>query len=176
MNTSANPLSTSSTFRATGTMAPYDKAISFLQIEGTPDVKGRVSCALGADPSEVAIANFGYSPSRNVARCTGHWKERRFFAKLFLADPHPVAARFSAPWEVPRSKPEPTRAVEDQIETEWYMTHKMHQLSRGCCVPAPLGKSIQARTVVWEEAEGTPLMRGSHSSRCRRSWEPSGAR
>ena len=176
MNTSADRLSTSTAFCVTGTMASYENVISFDQIEGTADVKARVSCALGADPAEVAIVKFGYSPSRIAARCTGNWKGRRFFAKMFLADLHPVPARFSAPWEVPRSEPEPTRAVEDQIETEWYMTHKMYQLSRGRCVPAPLGKSIRTRTVVWEEAEGVPLIRLIKRSRWRRSVESSGAR
>jgi Phosphotransferase enzyme family len=146
------------------------------RLGGAEDVKDRIACALSAGHRQLMIDPCRYGPSKLTARCTGDWNGKRFFAKILLADPFPVPARFSVPWEVPRGAPPPVRPVGDQIEIEWYMTLKMRALSQGECVPTPFGRSVQARTIVWEEALGTPLVRLVKRSRWKRSIARTGIR
>jgi len=138
------------------------------------DVKDRVACALSIRSDDLAISRFGHSPSRLAARCTGEWKGRRFFAKILLADPYPIPDRFGAPWDSSSSSVVPTRPVSQQIEVEWEMTNRMRTLAGGECVPEPLGKSISARTIVWEEARGVRLDRAVRWSRWKRSFAEQG--
>lgn len=147
-----------------------------MRLHGTADIKERVACALSVMPGELGMIRYRYSLVKTALQCRGEWNGKRFFAKILLADPYPIPERFSAPWEVSRGAPEPARPIRDQIETEWYMTLKMRKLSRDECVPAPLGRSIPARTIVWEEASGTPLVRLVKWSRWKRAIVPEGAR
>jgi Phosphotransferase enzyme family len=142
----------------------------------TEDVKARIASALCVGQREIEIDRCRYGPSRVMARCTGNWKGKRFFAKILLADPFPVPARFTVPWEVPNGTPRPTRPVGDQIEIEWNMSLKMRSLSGGECVPAPLGRSVSARTIVWEEAYGKPLVWLVKRTRWKRSIGATGSR
>lgn len=149
---------------------------SYIRLNGAEDVKDRIACALAAKRSEITTGRYYYSPSKLSARCSGIWKGKRFFAKIVLADPYPIPARFSAPWEMSGSLPEPYRPIGEQIETEWDMTLKMRALSGGGCVPQPLGRSVAASTIVWEEAKGTPLFRSMKASRWNRSIATAGAK
>lgn len=142
---------------------------SYVHLDGPDDVRERIACALSVKRSEISIGRYGYSPSRLAARCTGHWKGIRFFAKIILADPYPIPARFGVPWEVTGGMAMPERPLDEQIEAEWTLTHKMQALAEGHCVPVPLGKSVSARTIVWEEARGTPLVRLMPGSRWKSS-------
>lgn len=145
------------------------------RFERSDDAKDRVACALSTGSNDLTIFRYGHSPSRLADRCTGEWKGRRFFAKILLADPYPIPDRFGAPWESSGASAEPARPVSEQIEVEWDMTHKMRALAGGECVPEPLGKSIPARTIVWEEARGVRLDRAARWSRWKRSFAAQGA-
>ncbi len=148
---------------------------TYLHLNGPDDVRDRIACALSARRSEIATEHFKYSPSKLAARCTGDWKGKRFFAKIVLADPYPIPARFSTPWEMSGGFPEPVRSASEQIEAEWEMAHKMRELSGGSSVPTPLGKSVPARTIVWDEASGTLLIRMLKKSRWKVSFVSTGA-
>lgn len=107
----------------------------------------------------MAVDRYEYSPSRWMLRCTGQVHGKRYFAKIFLADPYPVPERFNAPWEKPGSVSERDRTIDEQIAVEWEMTLRMRDLPGKACVPAPLGCSLSARTIVWEEAPGMVLQK-----------------
>jgi Phosphotransferase enzyme family len=141
-------------------------------LRGGSDIRERVACALSAKPDSVTVDRYGYSMSKLMAQCWGKWGDKRFFAKILLANPYPIPARFSAPWETPRGATTPVRAIAEQIEIEWNMTLKMRALSRDRSVPAPLGRSSSARTIVWEEAGGVSLVHALKWSR----WKSSMAR
>lgn len=150
-------------------MAAGMKVRSCIRLHGADDVKNRIACALSAKQDDVTIGRFQYSPSKLAARCRGDWKGKRFFAKIVLADPYPIPARFSAPWEISGGVAQPDRPLDEQIEAEWSMSLKMRTLSEGCCVPKPLGRSVTARTIVWEEATGTSLFGLMKASRWKSS-------
>ncbi|HET7212141.1 MAG TPA: hypothetical protein VFL79_01015, partial [Terriglobia bacterium] len=97
------------------------------------------------------------------------------FAKILLADPYPIPPRFRVPWESPLRSTMPVRPITEQINTEWEMTIQMLRLSGGHSVPVPLGRSLAARTIVWEEAGGTSLVRTLKWSRWRNSMAEAGA-
>ena len=141
-------------------------------LDGKNDIRERIACALSAKTSAVAVDRYGYSRSRLTARCTGSWNGRRLFAKILLANPYPIPPRFTAPWEAPLDDAMPVRGASEQIETEWNMTLTMRTLSEGRSVPAPLGRSSSARTIVWEEAGGTSVLQALKWSR----WQPSMAK
>lgn len=154
----------------------FSMARKYQRLVGTVDLKDRIACALAARQKDLTIVRYNYSPSRLTARCTGVWKGVRFFAKIFLSNPYPIPARFSVPWDKPTGSPTPFRPVEEQIEAEWMMTTTMRSFPGFQSVPAPLGKSIPARTIVWEEAEGKPLVQMVKWSRWNRSTAVTGAK
>lgn len=145
-----------------------------IPIRGTNDVRARIACALSADAQSITVDRYGYNTSRLAACCTANWEGKRVFAKILFADPYPVPPRFVAPWEMHRWAPVPVRAITEQIDAEWNMTLKMRMFSGGQSVPAPLGKSHPARTIVWEEAGGMSLIRALKWSRWRRSMQQAG--
>jgi Phosphotransferase enzyme family len=147
-----------------------------ITLEGANDVKDRVACALSSRMTNLTIDRYRYNFSKLAAQCTGDLNGKRFFAKILLADPYPIPARFSAPWEKSGGSKTPARPVGEQIEAEWNMTLKMRAYSGDDCVPAPLGRSVPARTIVWEEAKGKPLVRLVKWSRWNRSNAAAGAR
>lgn len=147
-----------------------------LALRGRKDVRERIACALSASPSAVRVDRYTYSMSRLTARCSGEWADKRIFAKILLANPYPIPARFRAPWEAPHGAAIPVRGIREQLETEWNMTLQMRTLSGGRSVPAPLGRSLSARTIVWEEAGGTSLARALQGTRWKPSMAKAGAR
>jgi phosphotransferase family enzyme len=146
-----------------------------MTVRGSNDIRERIACALCARTQSVVVERYGYNTSKLAVCCSGAWKEKRLFAKILLADPYPVPPRFRAPWEAPSRNLVPVRAVTEQIDAEWNMTLKMLRLSGGRSVPVPMGRSLEARTIVWEEARGIPLVRALKWSSWRRSVAKAGA-
>lgn len=144
-------------------------------LRGSNDVRERIACALCARTQSVIIDRYGYNTSRLAVCCSGKWEGKRLFAKILLADPYPIPPRFRAPWEPFHRTSVPVRAITEQIDTEWNMTLNMLRLSGGRSVPVPLGRSLAARTIVWEEAGGTSLVRALKWSRLRGSMATAGA-
>lgn len=137
-------------------------------IRGTDDIKDRIARALCARSKAVTLERYGYNTSKHAICCSGEWNGKRVFAKVLLADPYPIPPRFRTPWESSTSSTTPVRAVTEQIDTEWDMTMRMLRLSGGRSVPVPLGRSLAARTIVWEEADGSSLDRALKWSRWRK--------
>lgn len=162
--------------RPVNQLADRSKIRADIVLKGTDDVRERIACALSARTGSVTVGRYGYSMSRLTARCSGNWEGKRFFAKILLANPYPIPARFSEPWEPPHSSAMPVRDIKEQIETEWNMALQMRALSGGRSVPAPLGKSFSARTIVWEEVSGISLIRAMKWSRWKNSMAKAGTR
>ncbi len=142
---------------------------------GSNDIRDRIACALCARTQSVTVDRYGHNTSGLAVCCSGKWKGKRLFAKILLADPYPIPPRFRVPWEYSPRATTPVRAITEQIDTEWDMTIKMLRLSGGRSVPVPLGRSQAARTIVWEEAGGTSLVRALKWSRWRSSMAEAGA-
>ena len=123
------------------------------------DIKSRVASALNTSSTRVSIESRHIGSAGWVLRCTGKADGTRFFAKIFLVDPFPVPPRFATPWEELASPEKPQRPIEEQLATEWRMAHEMRSLVGNDSVPAPLGHSLDDRTLVFEEARGTRLDR-----------------
>jgi hypothetical protein len=120
-------------------------------------IRERVSAALNTCAQCILIDCYRYSGKPPILlHCRGRWPGGRFFAKVLLANPYPKAPRimFPARTALPPGNDCP---VEDQIESEWNMTSELRALGGPDRVPAPLAKSIRAKTIVWEERRGTRL-------------------
>lgn len=133
-------------------------------LRGPNEIRERIACALCARTQSVTVNRYGYNATKFAVCCSGNWNGKRLFAKILLADPYPIPPRFRTPWESPHTTM-PVRTITEQIDNEWEMAIKMRRLSGGRSVPAPLGRSLAARTIVWEEAGGTPLARALKWSR-----------
>jgi hypothetical protein len=125
--------------------------------KGLGDIQHRVGSALGVDPAQVSVDSCRSSQSGWILKCTGNVQGRRFFAKIYLVDQYPVYPRFAVAGDESASQGSLARAVDNQIETEWNMTHQMRALVGDSCIPAPLGKSIEKRIFVSVEVKGTRL-------------------
>lgn len=145
-------------------------------LRGPDDIRDRIASALCARTQTITVDRYGYNTSRLAVCCSGKWKEKRLFAKILLADPYPIPPRFRPPWESPLRSTMPVRPITEQINTEWDMTIQMLRLSGGHSVPVPLGRSLAARTIVWEEAGGTSLVRTLKWSRWRNSMAEAGSK
>lgn len=143
-------------------------------VRGTDDIRERIACALRTATQAVTVERYGYNTSKLAVCCSGKWKGKKVFAKILLADPYPVPPRFRAPWDTSPRDPVPVRGITEQIDTEWDMTLKMLRFSGGRSVPVPLGRSLSARTIVWENAGGTPLITAVKWSRWRSSMAKAG--
>lgn len=128
-----------------------------VKCQGVSEVRQRIASALAARIQEVTVDRCRYSPSGLMLQCSGKAYEKRFFAKIFLADPYPNPDRFRGPWEESVVLNDRSRPVQDQIATEWEMTMRMRSLVGADSVPAPLGKSPADHTIVWEETCGTTM-------------------
>lgn len=144
-------------------------------LPGSIDLRERIACALRSKTQAVIVERYGYNTSKLAVCCSGKWNEKKLFAKILLADPYPIPPRFRAPWETPPRSSVPVRALTEQIDVEWNMTLTMLRLSGGRSVPLPLGRSVAARTIVWEEAGGTSLVRALRWSGWRSSMAKAGA-
>ncbi len=144
-------------------------------LRGSNDIRDRIACALCATNRSVTIDWYGYNTSKLAVCCSGQWKGKRLFAKILLADPYPIPPRFLAPWETSPRGTTPVRGITEQIDTEWDMTIKMLRLSGGRSVPVPMGRSLAARTIVWEKAGGASLVQALKWSRWRSLMAEGGA-
>jgi hypothetical protein len=123
------------------------------------DIRGRIACALNIPSGLVNIERHHVGMSGWVLRCWGSADGTRFFAKIFLLDPYPIPPRFATPWEELDAPEKPQRPVEAQIATEWSMARNMRSHVGAKNIPAPLGYSLDDRTLVFEEVQGTRLDR-----------------
>lgn len=123
------------------------------------DIRERIASALNISSGLVKIQSHHVGRSGWVLRCLGRANGTRFFAKTFLLDPYPIPPRFATPWEELAAREKPQRPVEAQIATEWNMARQMRFLVAGRNTPAPLGYSLDDRTLVFEEVQGTRLDR-----------------
>ena len=122
------------------------------------DLRDRIASALDACPTEIVLRRFRISPGGRSAQCwgrcdrreMGRWNGVDFFAKVFLADPYPIVSKLAAPWEGNAHKEPLVRPLRDQLRIEWNTTHRLRALL-GDSVPAPLGCSEAAKTIVWED-------------------------
>ena len=78
----------------------------------------------------------------------------QLFAKIFLADPYPIPPRFATPGRNWQGTENPQRLVEEQVSAEWNMVQEMRSLVGTQNIPAPLGYSIEDRTLVFEAVNG----------------------
>jgi Phosphotransferase enzyme family len=171
----ANSLRLPQALRTSDHIAAVRRVRADICLGGINDVRDRIACALHAKTDSVSVDQYRYNAYGLSARCSGSWSGRRFFGKILLADPYPIPPRFSAPWEKPNNT-EPVRTVGEQIETEWEMTLRMRAFSGGSCVPAPLGKSVPERAIVWEAAKGSRLDHAVKSSRWKSPMAEAGAK
>lgn len=151
------------------TLSDESKIKTDTALQGTNDIKERIACALSTKTDTIKIGRWQHNRSKHVLFCSGKWKGKSFFAKILLADLFSIPAPFKTPWEASHLSFRPTRTVGELIETQWNMTIKMHSLSGSHSVPVPLGKSLAARTIVWEEAGGISLNRALKCSRWKSS-------
>jgi len=119
------------------------------------DTRERIASALAVSPKCVKLDRCVPSPSGWNLRCWGSFQGTRFFAKIFRADPHPLTLPVSVPGA--ESSGHSSRPVEEQIDAEWKMTDEVRTLAGPEFVPAVLGKSTAAKTIVWEEAPGVRM-------------------
>jgi hypothetical protein len=119
-------------------------------VAGLPeDLRCRVAVALNLSTSDVELNLRGIHLDPRSVRCSGKANRQRFFAKILLADPYPVTV--VVPWKEAFSTEAQWRAAEDQVETEWSTAQQLRFLLGGNSIPRALGKSLEAKTVVWEE-------------------------
>jgi glycosyltransferase involved in cell wall biosynthesis len=123
------------------------------------NLQGRVASALNASRGSVSIESHHLGFSGWVLRCTGKAAGTRFFAKTLLVDPYPIPARFATPWEELASPERLHRPVEEHIAAEWNRIQDMQRLVGSKNLPAPLGCSIDNRTLVFEAVNGLRLDR-----------------
>lgn len=124
---------------------------------GKHDLCEKIATALQLRSVEVIVERSRLSPGGRSIQCWGRCGERgsgrlkgiRFFAKVFLADPYPIVFKVTAPWERDFEDGPPVRRLGEQIEVEWNTTAQLRALA-GDSVPAPLGCSRAAKTIVWE--------------------------
>jgi aminoglycoside phosphotransferase len=127
------------------------------------ELRQNIALALNSDASRVSIEQFRFSPNRRSARCWGICAGKRFFAKTLLIDPYPVNPHVSVPWKEPAATL--LRSVQEQIEAEWNATHRLRELTGLNSVPALLGKSEAAKTIVWEQVTGVRVNHSVKSAR-----------
>jgi aminoglycoside phosphotransferase len=84
-------------------------------------------------------------------RCCGTATGHRFFAKILLADPYPVTV--VVPWKEAFRPAVEWRTAEEQVETESSAAQQLRLLLAETNIPRLLGKSREAKTVVWEQVK-----------------------
>lgn len=133
--------------------------ISGISVDSSPeqsvklaDLRDSVAAALDASPSHVIVERWKSSPGARSLRSWGISLGRRFFAKTLVQDPYPVMPRAAIPWCDPAAAIFRVPGV--QIETEWATTRELRRLAGTDNVPAPLGMSLETRTIVWRDTGG----------------------
>ena len=127
------------------------------------EFRRHIADALNCDASRVSIEQFRTAPGRRSARFWGVCGGKRFFAKTLLADPYPITPRAEVPWRDASASID--REAGAQIEAEWSATNLLRDLTGPETIPAPLGKSVSAKTIVWEQVPGTRINHTLKSAR-----------
>jgi hypothetical protein len=121
-----------------------------------------VAVALKVRADEVELDARSIRGGPRSIRCCGTTTKQHFFAKILLADPYPVTV--VVPWkEAFRAEPE-SRTAEDQVEIESGTAQQLRLLLAETSIPLLLGKSREAKTVVWEQVKArsvVDLVKGS---------------
>lgn len=118
-------------------------------------LRDKVAAALDVRPEQVKIERWRFSPGARSTRSWGTWTFGRFFAKSLILHPYPLIAREAFPGE---DNPAPSsRSADEQIEKEWARTTHVREVVGPKEVPMPLGRSLPASTIVWEQAQGERL-------------------
>lgn len=118
-------------------------------------LRDNVAAALDVAPRHITIARTAPSPKNRSARAWGSAPGGRFFAKSLLRDPYRVMPRVTTPWD-DTAVIDP-RSAARQIEIEWSTTLQLQRLTGSDHIPAPIGRSAIAKTIVWQDAEGDAL-------------------
>jgi len=124
------------------------------------EIRIRIASALDTSPDEVTIDHWKIGcECRLSIHCRGSHGPRRFFAKIFIVDPYPLVPHFPLPWEevIPLREQVRFRPIKDQIEAEGNGTREARRLAGPALVPSELGRSREARTIVWQEVGGKRL-------------------
>ena len=120
-------------------------------------MRDSVAAALNVRSENVKIDHWRLSPGQRSTRCWGTSLGKRFFAKTLALDPYRLVPRVAVPGKEAVANGNSCRSASEQIEAEWSMTQRLRKLVGNEAVPAPLGKSIATKTVVWEQATGARM-------------------
>ena len=118
------------------------------------DIQTRVASAMNIAPELVNIKSHRTGFPGLMVWCWGTAAGARLFAKIFLVDPYPIPPRFATPWEELAGSENPQRPVEEQVTVEWNMVQEMRSLVGTQNIPAPMGHSVEDRTLVFEAVNG----------------------
>jgi hypothetical protein len=120
----------------------------------TTAIRRRVAAALDVNPNSIEVERNSLGISGSALRCAGRSNARRFDAKIYLVNQVPVHTSFPLPGEDVGQPAGICRPVEDQIIIEWRRIQQMRSLvgSRNC--PAPMGYTLEGRTLVLEAVNG----------------------
>ena len=124
------------------------------------DPRQKIAAALDADPERVRIEHGETDLSGWVWRCTGSCGTLQFFAKVYLLDFNPPIRRipaFVVPWEELRLLRQEALPFGGQVESEWNAITRLNRLIPDHRIPAPMGKSVEHGTLVFEAVSGTRM-------------------
>ena len=120
------------------------------------DLRRRVAVALSVRADEVKLKAHSIRRDARSVRCCGTANRQEFFAKILLADPYPLTV--VVPWKEALRSTAEWRAADDQVETEWSTSQQLYLLLAENLVPRPLGRSREAKTIVWEEIKARSVL------------------
>lgn len=118
------------------------------------DLRDNIAAALDASPNHVTVERWKFSPGARSLRSWGMSLGKRFFAKTLIQDPYPVIPRAAIPWYAGITPAVTSRTHSAQIGAEWSTTSELRRLTGPDSVPAPLGMSLDTRTIVWRDTGG----------------------
>ncbi|HZP61777.1 MAG TPA: phosphotransferase [Terriglobales bacterium] len=114
-----------------------------------------VAAALDLAPRHILITRIVEAPEQRSIRAWGSALGKKFFAKTLVRDPYMVMPRVTNPWgDTAAVGPRPAQT---QIEIEWEKTLELQRLAGSEHIAAPLGRSLAAKTIVWQDLEAEPL-------------------
>lgn len=124
------------------------------------EAKRRVAAALGANPNAIELNRYELELAGWAFRCTGSFRGRRFFAKIYLNQFKPPLRRIPR-YVTPENELELLRRADmlfgGDVGNEYRMFEKIGRHDRDGNVPTLLGRSAKDSTLVFEEVEGTRM-------------------
>jgi Phosphotransferase enzyme family len=138
------------------TVAHIRPAVTMPGKEETYCLREKIASALNNSVDAVRVNRWHPNESCSNLYCWGSSNGGPFFAKILQSDRYPISTVSPLALEMfgPRQQ---IRSAEDQVEFEWKMTTEMRAIGGSNYIPAPLGRSRTAKTIVWEQARGTPV-------------------